>query len=100
MNFHIHPNLEETLVEATMDLTEEQISKFLDVYKQSKSKTYLDKLKTFTHSPQLRIFSEDFLIEKYNDIRKAEQGELLKFEHYYKDLIKDMPALKLLMEMD
>jgi hypothetical protein len=95
-------DLTDIFIEFVKDVDEEDVIKMLDVIKELQFSNYLLCLFNLIKYPNFKLMSEKFLVDRYEDIKTAEKNLNLSidFRLVYGDLLKSMPSLSLLLEIN
>jgi hypothetical protein len=94
-------NLTDMFIVMMKDLSEDQIISILNSVKERQPSNYNHCLVNLIAYPNLKLMSEQFLIERYEDIKKAmsDTHKNIDLTMVYGNLLDQMPAFKLLIEL-
>lgn len=94
-------NLTDMFIVIMKDLNEDQIVPILESIKERQPTNYNHCLINLIAYPNLKLMSEQFLINRYEDIKSALKNthKKIDFEMVYGKLLDQMPAFKLLLEL-
>jgi hypothetical protein len=94
-------DLKDMFIVMMKDLSEDQIIPILDSIKERQPSNYNHCLINLVAYPNLKLMSEQFLIERYEDLKKATSNthKNIDFSMTYGKLLDQMPAFKLLIEL-
>jgi hypothetical protein len=94
-------DLKDMFIVMMKDLSEDQIIPILDSIKERQPSNYNHCLINLVAYPNLKLMSEQFLIERYEDLKKATSNThtRIDFTMVYGKLLDQMPAFKLLIEL-
>ena len=87
-------------LDLTMGIPEEFITIMLDRIKDKHKESFERALESLLYSPNVRLFSEDFILNYTSDILKNDKNRLVRFSDFYKSYLDNMPRLKLLLDLN
>jgi len=98
---HTPEDLKDIFIFMMKDLEESQIENILTTIKEKQPNNYNHCLMNLVSYPNFKLMSETFMINKYEDIKKAmgETHKRIDFNLTYGNLLDTMPGFKLLLKI-